>query len=410
MESISLFEFNKRIRSVLAQANNLNGIWVTADTSDLRVSNGHCYLELIEKNEKNAIIAKTRAMIWANNYLRLKAKFEAVTNQILKSDLKVMVQVNASYHEIYGLSVVISDINPEFTLGDMARQRQEIIRRLTEDGIINMNTTLPWPIVPQRIAVISAAGAAGYGDFINQLNNNSYGLKFYTCLFSAVMQGNQTVPSILAALDRINEHIDLFDCVVIIRGGGSTSDLNSFDNYDLAASIAQFPIHVITGIGHERDITVLDYVATRVKTPTAAAELFINAAANALAKLNDLTSRIPSIVQSRIDNAYSRLQLLAQRIPAAAQKRIMAADSSLRLAKQTIMSTASNFLAREATRLDNLEKLTNLLSPRNTLRRGYTLTKANGHFVTDPSELKPGDAIVTYFNTGAVQSTVQGVK
>lgn len=406
-QAISLLEFNRRIKSVLSNTTELTGVWIIADMSDVRPNSGHCYLELIEKNESGATVAKIRATIWASNFLKIKAKFEGITGQTFRSDLKVMVQVSANFHELYGMAVVVTDINPEFTLGDMARQRQEIINRLKADGIIDMNITLPWPSVLQRIAVISAKGAAGYGDFMNQLSNNPYGLQFYTCLFPAVMQGAQTVPSVLAALDRINENLHLFDCVVIIRGGGSTSDLNSFDNYDLASAIAQFPIHVITGIGHERDVTVLDYVAHRVKTPTAAAELIINSGSTALAKLNELSTRIPNIVQSRLDHARALLQLLAQRIPAVAQNRILASNAHLDRCRQAIAHAADSRMMREQMRLEKLTQMVELLSPRNTLRRGYTLTKANGHFITDPSQLKPGDTIVTYFNTGAIQSTVK---
>ena len=261
---MTLSAYNARIERLISGEAILQNQWVIAETSDLRLNrSGHCYTELIEKDANGETIAKVGAAIWASNYSRLYYKFKEATGQVLSTGMKVLVNVTATFHRLFGIKVIINDINPEYTLGDMARQRQEILNRLTADGIIDMNQQLPWPAVPQRIAVVSAAGAAGYGDFMNQLRGNPYGLQFYTCLFSAVMQGVQTVPTVLRALDSINRHLDLFDCVVIIRGGGATSDLNSFDNYELASTVAQFPLPVIVGIGHERDVTVLDYVASR---------------------------------------------------------------------------------------------------------------------------------------------------
>ena len=285
---ITLSEFNSRIERTLNGDTQLFNQWVIAETSDLRLNrSGHCYTELIEKDARGETVAKMGAAIWAGNYSKLYNKFLKATGQVLATGMKVLVNVSVSYHRLYGMKVVINDIDPSYTMGDMERQRQEILNRLKAEGIIDMNKQLPFPQVPQRIAVISAEGAAGYGDFMNQLLGNPYGLQFYTCLFNAVMQGAQTVPTVLAALDRINAHQELFDCVVIIRGGGATSELNSFDNYDLAANVAQFPLPVIVGIGHERDVTVLDYVAgKRVKTPTAAAEWLILQGTNALAHLN----------------------------------------------------------------------------------------------------------------------------
>ena len=260
--AISLVEFNRRIGGLLHDA-SVQRCWVVAETSDVRQSGGHCYLELVQKNAQTGqTLARMRGIVWASVYARLRCEFERATGQPFASGMNVMVEVSANFHEQYGLSVVITGINPTYTLGDMARQRLEILNRLRREGIIDLNKQLPWVDVAQRVAVISAAGAAGYGDFMNQLHNNPSGIKFYTCLFPAVMQGQSTVTSVIAALERINDYADLFDCVVIIRGGGSTSDLNSFDNYDLAANVAQFPLPVICGIGHDRDNTVVDSVAS----------------------------------------------------------------------------------------------------------------------------------------------------
>lgn len=231
---VTLLEFNRRIKALLYNQ-QVTAVWVTAETSDVQVRRGHCYLELLQKDENTGqTVAKIGAVIWASTFMRLNAKFYAVTQQRFGTGMKVMVLVSANFHEQYGLKVVINDISPEFTLGDMARRRQEILDRLAREGYIDENKELAFPDVPQRVAVISSAGAAGYGDFMNQLTRNPYGIKYYPCLFAAMMQGASTVSSVIAALDRIEQHQDKFDCVVIIRGGGSTTDLNWFDDYNLA--------------------------------------------------------------------------------------------------------------------------------------------------------------------------------
>lgn len=341
-----------------------------------------------------------------------------------------MVEVSANFHEQYGLSVVITGINPTYTLGDMARQRLEILNRLRSEGIIDMNKQLPWADVAQRVAVISAAGAAGYGDFMNQLHNNPSGIKFYTCLFPAVMQGQSTVTSVIAALERINDYADLFDCVVIIRGGGSTSDLNSFDNYDLAANVAQFPLPVICGIGHDRDNTVVDSVASvRVKTPTAAAEWLLDRAQSALDHVNALTdmvvdsatqmlsgarqqlayftSGIPLMADNIVVRHRARLQQIAAAIPVVAARRIDGAGKDLAFASQRVAMAARQCVANERQRVTGLEKQVELLSPDRVLRRGYSLTLRDGHVVTSASSLCAGDSLVTRFADGERTSVVE---
>ena len=432
-QGISLSEFNSRIEQVLNGEPLLHNQWVIAETSDLRLNrSGHCYTELIEKNAQGQTVAKVEAVIWANNYGRLYHKFLNATGQVLASGMKVLVNVSASFHRLYGMKVAINDIDPSFTLGDMARQRQEIIKRLTDEGIIDLNKELPWADVPQRIAIISAEGAAGYGDFMNQLHGNPYGLQFYTCLFNAVMQGTQTVPTVLAALDRINQHIDLFDCVVIIRGGGATSELNSFDNYDLASYIAQFPLPVIVGIGHERDVTVLDYVAAmRVKTPTAAAEWLIQRGAEALAHLNDLqdevisavrdnvsqakeqlayfTSMIPATARRIIDTNHLRLNNYAKSIPFAVGNLITNQRTLLTHVMQRMGDNVTRVMQREQQRLQALNDKAILLSPVNTLQRGYSLVRVGGKCVTAADQLHPGDQISVQFATGTADATVTAI-
>ena len=426
---MTLSAFNARIERLIGGEPIVQNQWVIAETSDLRLNrSGHCYTELIEKDPQGTTIARIDAAIWASNYARLYYKFKEATGQVLATGMKVLVNVTANYHRLYGLKVTINDIDPNYTLGDMARQRQEIINRLTAEGVIDMNKELPWPEVPQRIAVISAEGAAGYGDFMNQLQGNPYGLQFYTCLFSAVMQGSQTVPTVLAALDRVNDHIDLFDCVVIIRGGGSTSDLNSFDNYDLASAVAQFPIPVIVGIGHERDVTVLDYVAMRVKTPTAAAEWLIQRGTAALARLNELqdavvtsvrdtvaqsreqlayfTSMIPATARRIIDTNRIRLDNYARSIPVAAVNLMTAQRTRLERFVERMGDIVNAAMQREQQRLQALDDKATLLSPAGTLRRGYSLVKLGDKYVSTASDLQPGDQITLQFAADDAQATI----
>lgn len=272
MESVSLYELNSRIRQSVEEAFP-SPVWVRAEISELKENaNGHAYLELVEK-DGNRIVAKTKAMCWRNTYAMLKPFFREKTGQPLAVGMKVLFACEVNFHEQYGFSLLINDVDPAFTLGDMARQRQETIRRLRQEGVFDMNRSLTVPPLPQRIAVISSATAAGFGDFEHQLKRNEQGYVFYTHLFPAVMQGERTSSSIIAALERIYVHAELFDVVVIIRGGGATADLNSFDNYELATNCAQFPLPIITGIGHLRDTCVLDMVANVcAKTPTAVAE------------------------------------------------------------------------------------------------------------------------------------------
>ncbi len=429
-QGMTLSEFNARIERQVNGVPSLQNQWVIAETSDLRLNrSGHCYTELIEKDDRGTTIAKIGAAIWAGTYRDLYNKFLRSTGQVLATGMKVMVKVTVNFHSLYGMKVVINDIDPNYTLGDMARQRQEIINRLTAEGIIDLNKELPWPAVPQRIAIISAEGAAGYGDFMNQLTGNPYGLQFYTCLFNAVMQGAQTVPTVMAAMDRINRHIDLFDCVVIIRGGGATSELNSFDNYDLASYVANFPIPVIVGIGHERDVTVLDYVAAlRVKTPTAAAETLIQRGTTALAHLDELqdavvtavrdtvgqarehlaffTTMIPAAARHLIDTNRIRLDNYARNIPFAAQGLIVNQRTRLERAVERMGDAVSRALQREQQRLVALGDKAILLSPVNTLQRGYSLVRRGDKCVTTADQLHPGDMISVQFAEGNADATV----
>lgn len=429
--TITLQEFNNRIKRLLADPSVMN-CWVVAETTDVRI-NQHCYLQLLEKNPKTgATVAKIKAIIWGNQFRFLNARFKQVTGRDIGNDMKIMVCLSVNYSPQYGLTVVINDINPEFTLGDMERQRQEILNRLTQEGIIGQNKTVPVPPVLQRIAIVSAAGAAGYGDFMKQLTDNKYGVCFYPCLFQATMQGVKTVPTVLAALDKVEQNQHLFDCVVIIRGGGGTEELNSFDNYDLARRVATFPLPVIVGIGHERDITMLDYVAgIRVKTPTAAAEHIILQAANALAHIGDLSNQVVSIArdyiarakeqlsyyagnlpimaQRIIDTNTLRLQNFIQNIPLHVQRRIEGENAQLARQKDAIKNAVAQVKMKETMRLEALGDKIELLSPRKVMARGYTLTTCEGKIMTDAAQLEAGRLVTIHFRDGKVVAGTQSV-
>lgn len=429
--TITLQEFNNRIKRLLADPSVMN-CWVVAETTDVRI-NQHCYLQLLEKNPKTgATVAKIKAIIWGSQFRFLNARFKQVTGRDIGNDMKIMVCLSVNYSPQYGLTVVINDINPEFTLGDMERQRQEILNRLTQEGIIGQNKTVPVPPVLQRIAIVSAAGAAGYGDFMKQLTDNKYGVCFYPCLFQATMQGVKTVLTVLAALDKVEQNQHLFDCVVIIRGGGGTEELNSFDNYDLARRVATFPLPVIVGIGHERDITVLDYVAgIRVKTPTAAAEHIILQAANALAHIGDLSNQVVSIArdyiarakeqlsyyagnlpimaQRIIDTNTLRLQNFIQNIPLHVQRRIEGENAQLARQKDAIKNAVAQVKMKETMRLEALGDKIELLSPRKVMARGYTLTTCEGKIMTDAAQLEAGKLVTIHFRDGKVVAGTQSV-
>lgn len=451
-QELSLFQLNNIVRDAVKTCFP-DRYWVRAELSDVRESGpGHCYVEFVEKeNRTGQMIAKARGSIWANRWKLLKPFFEKETNQKFTSGIKVLVEVSVEFHELYGYSLIVNDIDPSYTLGDMARNRAEILKRLQDEGVKDMNKELEMAPLPNRIAIISSSTAAGYGDFMNQLEHNERGFPFYTHLFPAVMQGGQTEASIIAALDRIFHYQDLFDAVVIIRGGGATSDLNSFDSYLLALNCAQFPLPLIVGIGHERDETVLDAIAhTRVKTPTAAAEYLISRMDEAYetvlgleATINDevndlldtesrklalLTERIPLMVQQRVEREKSRLevmqtgivsrvnrlvgdeknrlQLLSARIPQMAETLIAARRMRLGFLEENILRAVPQQLQKAQRELENMEKIVELASPEAILKKGYSLTLVNGRAVREVSQLRRGDRITTLLPDGTAESII----
>lgn len=408
MKPLSLLELNALVRRSLEQCLP-DEYWVQAELSDVRTnSTGHCYLEFIQKDPRgNSLVAKARGTIWANVYRLLKPYFEESTGQAFVSGIKVLVQVSVSFHELYGYSLTVQDIDPTYTLGDMARRRREILQQLEEDGVLTLNKELEMPTLPQRIAIISSATAAGYGDFRHQLQNNPRGFFFYTELFPALMQGDRVEESILAALDSILSRQNEFDAVVIIRGGGATSDLSVFDTYLLAAACAQFPLPIITGIGHERDDTVLDFVAhTRVKTPTAAAEYLISCMELAADELAMLSTRLHESVLSCLAEENRRLNTYRNRIPSAVVRRLSDARLSLLTAQRDISQAVTNTLSRQRHRLELLQQRLTDASPEKMLARGYSITLKDGKVVRDIAHLKENDEILTCFYQGEVSSIV----
>ena len=309
-ESITLCELLLTVRKEIANTFS-DAYWIRAEISEIRENaNGHCYLELIEKDSSGKlIVAKSRASIWADTYKILKPYFVKETGQELKPGMKLMVQVSVSFHEVYGFNCTIRDIEPTFTLGDLAKKRLETIKQLHDDGIWDMNQSLELPMPLNRIAIITSSTAAGYGDFIDQLQNNKSGFKFKTRLFPAIMQGDGAAESIIEALDTVYEIHEKYDAVAIIRGGGSTTDLLAYDEYELAASCAQFPLPIITGIGHDRDQSVVDMVANiRCKTPTAVAAFIIDQMDETANHLLDLEETMKQQISDNLEMARKRLK------------------------------------------------------------------------------------------------------
>lgn len=430
-QTYSLSELTGEIHDVLKEAFP-DTYWVRAETSDVHINSasGHCYLEFIEKDpQSNQIIAKARGAIWAKTFRMLKPYFEMETGQHFTSGLKVLVRVSIDFHEVYGFNLNVVDIDPSYTLGDLVRKRQEIIRQLQEEGVFTLNKELSLPALPQRIAVITSPTAAGYEDFINQLFYNKAGYPFYVKLFPALMQGEKTEESIIAALERIDSHRELFDAVVIIRGGGATSDLNSFDSYLLAANCAQFPLPIITGIGHERDDTIIDLVAhTRLKTPTAVAAFLINCMDQAAEQLNllqqalctdtlsilqekkqtlqQIGTLLPATVNNRIERNRSALNLLASKLPTITSGLLERNKNQLELMHQRIHTAISSRLLKESRFIELQEQFIRMASPDYILKRGYSLTLRDGKILKSAKAVKSGDHLTTRFSDGEIESEV----
>lgn len=433
MEKIlSLYELNTLVREVIELSMDRE-YWVEAEISEMREVNGHCFLDLIQKDERSHTpVARAAARCWKNRWRLVKAHFARVTGQNLHAGMKALLLVTASFHESYGFAWVINDINPEYSLGDMARRRQEIIQKLKEEGVFDLQHELSLPLFCQHVAVISSESAAGYGDFQHQLSNNSAGFCFMTELFPAVMQGEAVEQSVIAALDRIIEREDDFDCVVIIRGGGATSDLSGFDTLALAENVANFPLPVIVGLGHQRDESVLDLIAcVSVKTPTAAAALLIDRLAGiaerisqaqeALSRrvteamryanmhLQQLQSRLPSVSSLAVARERTRLEAILPTLVDAMRRNQATRLSSLSLMMTRMQADASRRLMGERHRLELFSQRVSALDPRRVLALGYTITLHQGKVVRSLDGLSEGDELETRLTQGTLKSRITGI-
>lgn len=454
--TLSLLELNTEIKSVLKD-NTAKRYWVIGEISELKTNvSGHCYLELIQKNENTEqIVARSRATIWGQNYRLIKPYFETTTGQPFTEGLGIMVKVSVEFHEVFGLSLNIHDIEPTYTVGEMALQKQKIIERLMEEGVMDMNKDLELPLPCRKIAIISSSTAAGYGDFIDQLLNNPYGYIFYLKLFPAVMQGEDAEQSIINALDKIYSYESFFDAVVIIRGGGSQADLNCFNSYWLSYHIAQYPLPVLSGIGHEQDDTVVDMVAhTRSKTPTAVASFLIDTMAGVEDELNSLAAQIQEEAESFLLSKYSELETLGFKLQLGVKNKVNRVQQRLQFSNNLLISRSKLVLTTLSRKIDHsfyrlslltsrmtddqfrdlktfsrllkstvlhrtkqlqqkhisLEKRLRILDPQQVLERGYSITLKNGSVVKDSNLLAEGDAIETIFNKGRSESIIKKTK
>lgn len=410
METLSLYELNSLVREVL-ETELTHEYWVEAELSEVRESKGHCYMELVQKDEfSNTPIAKASAKCWRSTWSMIQPHFERITGQHLHAGMKVRLKVYAQFHEAFGFSWIVTDIDPNFTLGDLARRRQEIIAKLKQEGIFDLQKELSLPLFCQRIAVISSVSAAGFGDFCKQLSES--GFCFEPVLFPAIMQGEQVEQSIIEALERIYQEcedteIEGYDAVVIIRGGGGTADLSGFDTLALAENVAQFPIPIITGIGHDRDESVLDMVShLRVKTPTAAAAFLIERLQQVMNRIDHAEQRIALSARNRISNMKLQLSNLAQRIPPLFFLVKTRNEASLQQLSTRLSNAISQQLLKERHQLDMLEQRTKALDPQLLLKHGYSITLHNGKTVRNPKELQQGDEIETRLEKGTIKSVV----
>ena len=438
---LTLYELNSLVKDVI-EYEMPDEYWVEAELSECRENRGHCYMELIQKDEQTATpIAKASARCWASKWMLIRPYFERTTGQQLHAGMKVLLKVYAQFHEAYGFSWIVTDIDPTYTLGDMARKRQEIIRQLKEEGVFDLQKELRLPLFCQHIAVISSETAAGYGDFCNQLADNPYGFKFETQLFPAIMQGEGVEQSIIAALGKIfseyseySEYSDYsdspFDAVVIIRGGGATSDMSGFDTLALAENVANFPLPIITGIGHDRDESILDMVShTRVKTPTAAAAFLIDHLKTVLDSLNDAQEQIVRLAQQKLSYYKSQFTTIAELLPrlfanvkvrqearldalnnqlvSAVREHILTHQSKISTLEGRMPILLDRRLMTERHRLQLIEEKAKSLDPALLLSRGYSMTMKDGKIVRDPQVLHQGDEIETRLEKGTIKSIVK---
>ncbi len=403
---IRLVELNGFVKNIIEE--HTHSQWIVAEISEINEHySGHCYLELIEKEEENdTIIARAKAMIWAVSYRMIKPYFETSTKERLSAGMRVMLKVEISFHEVYGYSLIIKDINPAYTIGDIARKRALIIERLQDEGVMNLNKEIALPKCLQRIAVVSSSGAAGYTDFCQQLNQNGFGYVFYHKLFHATMQGADTESTIIKALECIYESKDNFDAVVIIRGGGATADLSWFDNYNIAFHCTQFPLPIFTGIGHDKDISVLDLVAhSSFKTPTAVAQFLVDFMQQTESYLLTVKEEIIHLVEQNIENRQQNLQLLTLNLPNAVKRKVENAHYKLTSSIQHIQHSSKQYVTQKRYTIDKHEQYVQLVSPIRIFEKGYTLTLKNGKPIHNQI-LAKGDVVETISLQKRMKSTI----
>ena len=424
---LTLLELNGLVREVI-ELGMPNEYWVEAELSECRESRGHCYMELIQRDDHSATpVARASAKCWASKWMLVRPHFERTTGQRLTAGMKVLLRVYPQFHEAFGFSWIVTDIDPTYTLGDQARRRQEIIRQLKAEGVFDLQKELELPALCLRIAVVSSQTAAGYGDFCNQLADSPFA--FRTQLFPATMQGEGVEQSVIVALERIYDQIQDFDCVVIIRGGGATSDMSGFDTLLLAENVANFPLPIITGIGHDRDESILDMVSHRqVKTPTATAAFLVDHAQAMLDTLNRASDRIAQYARQKLSAHHLQLSTFSTAIPrlfsvvktrqearidalfsrmlTTAQQRVIGQRNRLDTLGQRMPMLAERKLTTEQHRLELLEEKTKHLDPSLLLKRGYSITLHEGRVVRDPKVLKKGDTVETRLEKGTIKSTV----
>lgn len=403
---IRLVELNSFVKKLIAD--NTQPQWITAEISEVNEHySGHCYLELIEKDDADEhIIAKAKAVIWSFTYRMIKPYFETTTHERLMAGMKVLVKVEVSFHEAYGYSLVIKDIDPQYTLGDMARKRALIIQQLYAEGVMDLNKEIDLPLLVQRIAVISSPGAAGYTDFCNQLHGNAFGFVFYHRLFAAVMQGTETEASIINALEAVYEHKELFDVVVIIRGGGATSDLSWFDNYNIAYHCTQFPLPILSGIGHDKDVSVVDMVAhTSLKTPTAVAQFLVDCMQQTESNLHTVKEEIINYTEQALESWQQRLQLVTLQLPNAVKRKVEQAYYTITSSIQHLQHRSKQNLTQKAYTLDKHQQYVQLVSPIRIFEKGYTLTLKNGKPIHNQI-LAKGDVVETISLQKRMKSTI----
>ncbi|WP_296620698.1 exodeoxyribonuclease VII large subunit [Marivirga sp.] len=408
MQHISLTDLNLLIKDTL-NTQLEPSYWVVAEIGELREArNGHCYIEFVEKDEEsNQLLSKSRATIWSYSYRSISAWFQSITGENLKAGMTVLANVQIQFHEVYGLSLNVKDIDPNFTLGERARKKQEIIAQLKEDGVFDMNKSHTLPLVPQRIAIISAESAAGYGDFMNQILDNDYHYKLHSKLFVATMQGDKAAQTIISALHQIHEQMKNFDAVVLIRGGGAQVDLDCFDDYELASHIAQFPLPVFTGIGHERDETICDLVShSKLKTPTAVAEFLIRGMRIYEEKINLAAQNILAHLNQKVEKEQHKLSDRKHSMRYALKKHFNKAENHLSRYQQKLQYDVRKNLQNTNQKLEIYEKTLELINPETVFKKGYSYTSLNGKSIMG-QKLKKGDELKTITAKQDVKSTVE---